>query len=327
MALYASVAGLPKRVIVPVPVLSPRLSSLWVGLVTPIPTDLARPLIDSLVNEVVVHDHSIDDVVPHQPIGCREAIELALQRVGELEVSRWTDAELYGRSPADPIPTDPDWAGATVLVDRKVVHTAASPDAVYAVISGLGGTKGWLSGRWLWIIRGWLDLLAGGVGMRRGRRDPTDLRVGDVVDFWRVEALERGKLVRLRAEMKLPGDAWIEWSIERERRRHDADPTRVVPTARTARTRVLVLDRAVPPLHLRSSCVAHRADGVRVGAACRHSTGGGFVAARCGHNMRRSQHHRTPNDGCDCRLDREFDSSGVNDDARRRDNAWTSSSG
>ena len=139
-----------------------------------------------------------------------------MQRVGELEISRWTDAELYGRSPADPIPTDPDWAGATVLVDRKVVRTTASPDAVFAVISGLGGTRGWLTGRWLWIIRGWLDLLTGGVGMRRGRRDSVDLRVGDVVDFWRVEALERGKLVRLRAEMLLPGDAWIEWSIERE---------------------------------------------------------------------------------------------------------------
>lgn len=217
MDLYASIAGLRKRVIIPVPVLSPRLSSLWVGLVTPLPADLARPLIDSLVNEVVVRDHSIDPVVAHQPIGGREAIELALQHVGDLDVStRWTDAELYGRSPADPIPTDPEWAGATVLADRAVVHTTATPAALYRVISGLGGERGWLVGDRLWTVRGWIDLLSGGVGMRRGRRHPTELRVGDVVDFWRVEALEPSQLVRFRAEMRLPGDAWIEWSIASE---------------------------------------------------------------------------------------------------------------
>lgn len=214
MDLYAQVAGLRKRVILPVPVLSPRLSSLWVGLVTPIPADLARPLIDSLVNEVVMRDRAIERVVPHHPIGCREAIDLALQRVGELDVStRWTDAELYGRSPADPIPTDPEWAGATVLVDRQVVETRASEEALYREICMIGGERGWLVGGWLWTIRGWLDLLAGGVGMRRGRRDPVDLRVGDVVDFWRVEALVPSELVRLRAEMRLPGDAWLDWSI------------------------------------------------------------------------------------------------------------------
>ena len=151
MDMYAEVAGLRKRVIVPVPVLSPRLSSLWVGLVTPIPADLARPLIDSLVNEVVVHDHAIDEVVPHHPIGCREAIELALRRVGDVDVStRWTDAELYGRTPADPMPTDPDWAGATVLSDRQVVHTNATPDALFREVCALGGDRGWLVGNWLW---------------------------------------------------------------------------------------------------------------------------------------------------------------------------------
>jgi uncharacterized protein YbjT (DUF2867 family) len=219
MDLYASVAGLRKRIIVRVPVLTPRLSSLWVGLVTPLPADLARPLVDSLVNEVVVRDNAIDDVVDHQPIGCRESIELALRRVGELDVStRWTDAELFGRSPADPMPNDPDWSGATVLVDRQVIETTAEPAALYRVISALGGEQGWLVGGWLWTIRGWLDLLVGGVGMRRGRRHPTELRVGDVAGFWRVEALEPAKLVRLRAEMRLPGDAWIEWTIAPEAR-------------------------------------------------------------------------------------------------------------
>jgi uncharacterized protein YbjT (DUF2867 family) len=214
MNTYALVAGLRKRVIVPVPVLSPRLSSLWVGLVTPIPANLARPLIDSLVNEVVVHDDAIEAVVPHHPVGCRDAIELALRRVGELDVStRWTDAELYGRTPADPLPTDPSWAGATVLVDRQVLHTTATPDALYHEVCALGGERGWLVGERLWEARGWMDRIVGGVGMRRGRRHPTELRVGDVIDFWRVEALEPAHLVRLRAEMRLPGDAWLEWSI------------------------------------------------------------------------------------------------------------------
>ncbi len=214
MDLYASVAGLRRRVILPVPVLSPRLSSLWVGLVTPLPAELARPLVDSLVNEVVVHDHSIDEVVAHRPIGCREAMELALRRVGDLEVStRWTDAELYGRTPADPIPTDPGWAGARILADVQRVATPAPPERLFAEVCALGGDRGWLVGRSLWVLRGALDRLTGGVGLRRGRRDPRELRVGDVVDFWRVEALEAPSLLRLRAEMRLPGDAWLEWRI------------------------------------------------------------------------------------------------------------------
>jgi hypothetical protein len=195
-------------------VLSPRLSSLWVGLVTPIPADLARPLIDSLVNEVVVHDHAIEKVFRHDPIGCREAIELALRRIGNVDVAtRWTDAELYGRTPADPMPTDPEWAGATVLRDEQTVVTDATPAALYREVCALGGERGWLVGNWLWGVRGALDRAVGGIGMRRGRRHPTELRVGDVVDFWRVEALKPPRLLRLRAEMRLPGDAWLEWSI------------------------------------------------------------------------------------------------------------------
>jgi uncharacterized protein YbjT (DUF2867 family) len=221
MDMYAHAAGLRRRVILPVPVLSPRLSSLWVGLVTPIPAELARPLIDSLVNEVVVHDRAIDDVVPRAPIGCREAIELALGRSGEVDVpTRFTDAEMSGRTPADPMPTDPEWARATVLADRQVVETAATPDALFREVCSLGGERGWLVGNSLWALRGWLDRGVGGVGLRRGRRHPTDLQVGDVVDFWRVEAIEPTSLLRLRAEMRLPGDAWLEWSIVREPNRN-----------------------------------------------------------------------------------------------------------
>jgi uncharacterized protein YbjT (DUF2867 family) len=217
MDVYADVAQLRRRIIVPVPVLSPRLSSLWVGLVTPIPCSLARPLIDSLVNEVVVFDDSIERVVPRERMKCRDAIELALQRVQDFDVpGSWTDAELFGRTPADPIPTDPDWSGATVFADRQEVLTDAPAEALYRQVSALGGKRGWLVRDWLWAVRGWLDLLVGGIGVRRGRRHPTALRIGDVVDFWRVEALEPNRLVRLRAEMRLPGDAWLEWRFDPE---------------------------------------------------------------------------------------------------------------
>lgn len=154
------------------PVLSPGLLSLWVGLVTPIPADLARPLIDSLV----VSDHAIDEVVARQPIGCREAIELALRRVGALDVSaRWTDAELYGRTPADPIPTDPDWAGATIFGDRQVVHTNATPEALFGEVCGLMAAGAGSSARGCGPRAvGWIAWWS--VGMRRGRRHPIDLR-------------------------------------------------------------------------------------------------------------------------------------------------------
>lgn len=214
MDLYAEEAGLRRRIIIPVPVLSPRLSSLWVGLVTPVPANLARPLIDSLVNEVVVRDDTIRSIVPFTPIDARESIRRALTRVRDLDVStRWTDAELFGRTPAEPMPNDPSWAGGVVFSDHQRVEAEVDPDALFAEVTRLGGERGWLVGNWLWSIRGVLDLLFGGVGMRRGRRHPTDLRTGDVVDFWRVEAVEPGRLLRLRAEMRLPGEAWLEWEI------------------------------------------------------------------------------------------------------------------
>ncbi len=261
MVEYAQVAGLRRRVIVPVPVLSPRLSSLWVGLVTPIPADLARPLIDSLVNEVVVHDRAIENVVPHHPIGCREAIELALGRRGEFEEREWT--------PADSVATDPEWAGATMLSDCQVVRTSATPEALYREVCALGGDRGWLVGDWLWTLRGLMDRVVGGVGMRRGRRHPTDLRVGDVVDFWRVEALEAPRLLRLRAEMRLPGDAWLEWSIEPGATESGATLVqRAVFRPRGLFGRgVLVRGRAVSPVHLRAAGPAHRLARLGRGAA------------------------------------------------------------
>ena len=208
MDLYGEVAGLRRRRTVSVPVLSPRLSSLWIGLVTPVPPRLARPLVDSLVNEVVVHDRSIDAIVPLEAIGVRDAIAAALRRVGDLEVTGSGD-----RSPADPIPSDPQWSGGTILADERAVESRASPAALYREVCTLGGARGWLVGNLLWMVRGAIDRLVGGPGLRRGRRHPTELAVGDEVDCWRVETLAPGRLVRLRAEMRLPGDAWLEWEI------------------------------------------------------------------------------------------------------------------
>ncbi|MBK9180404.1 MAG: SDR family oxidoreductase [Acidimicrobiales bacterium] len=214
MEVYAEVSGLRRRLVVPVPVLSPRLSSLWVGLVTPLPADLARPLVDSLVNEVLVHDPAITRLLPRRLLGFREAVSLALARTRSLEVSTsWAGAELPGRDPADPLPTDPGWSGGTVLDDVRSVRSTARPHALYRVVTGVGGDRGWYVADWLWWIRGLVDRILGGPGMRRGRRHPDDLRVGDPVDFWRVEALVPDRLVRLRAEMKVPGSAWLEWTI------------------------------------------------------------------------------------------------------------------
>lgn len=217
MNIYAHEAGLRKRWLIPVPVLTPSLSSHWVGLVTPLPRSLARPLVDSLINEVVAHDDVISSLIPGRSLTYRESVVEALGRLRRGTVdSTWSSAELGGRRPADPMPTDPDWSGGTVLADRRDQHIDAPPDVVYTVLNAIGGARGWYWGDRLWAIRGFIDQLVGGVGMRRGRRHPTVMHVGDPVDFWRVEALEPFALVRLHAEMKLPGEAWLEWRIEPE---------------------------------------------------------------------------------------------------------------
>lgn len=226
MHTYAEVAGLRRRIILPVPVLTPGLSSLWIGLVTPLPTGLARPLVDSLVNEVVVRDDSIRDLVPRTTIPFRESLRLALMRIQDLNVATtWASAGGAQRSnapsptgqlsgPEDPKPEDPHWAGGTVMTDERRVRSSAPPEAVFAAVSRIGGTQGYHSAKLLWEIRGVLDKLIGGIGLRRGRRHPYELAMGEVVDFWRVEAIERPNLLRLRAEMKVPGAAWLEFRID-----------------------------------------------------------------------------------------------------------------
>jgi uncharacterized protein YbjT (DUF2867 family) len=215
MAVYAEVAGLPRRLVVSVPVLTPELSSRWVGLVTPLPSSLARPLVESLINEVVVTRPQPETAAGPPPLTFRESVSLALEGSVDLQVAtRWSDAGLPGRSPAQPLPTDPDWAGGSVLVDEQSAPSPAPAEAVYARVTGIGGERGWYVTPLLWSLRGGIDKLIGGVGMRRGRRHPDQLGVGDALDFWRVEAVEAPRLVRLRAEMRLPGDAWLEWHIE-----------------------------------------------------------------------------------------------------------------
>jgi uncharacterized protein YbjT (DUF2867 family) len=214
MNVYAEVAGLRRRVIVSVPVLTPRLSSHWINLVTPLPMDLVRPLVDGLMNDVVVRDPAIREVVPLEPMGLREALADALERVQGLDVpTRWTGAGGRDRGPAEPAPFDPGWSGGTLLSDDRTLRSDASPEQVMRVLQGIGGTRGWLAADRLWALRGLLDKAVGGVGMRRGRRHPDELAVGETLDFWRVETLEPGRLLRLRAEMKMPGTAWLEWAV------------------------------------------------------------------------------------------------------------------
>lgn len=214
MRLYAEVAGLPRRLVLPVPVLSPRLSSLWVGLVTPLPASIARPLVEGLENEVVVRDRPVSAALPHEPIPVRQAVAEALRRVEHLDVATWWGSAQSGAgTPADPAPTDPDWSGGTLLRDRRKVETTAAPAAVFAAVTGVGGQRGWYAADWLWEVRGLLDRAVGGIGLRRGRRHPDELRVGDALDFWRVDAFEPDRLLRLRAEMRLPGQAWLEWRV------------------------------------------------------------------------------------------------------------------
>ncbi|RZV48311.1 MAG: SDR family oxidoreductase [Acidimicrobiales bacterium] len=213
MDRYADRAGLRRRLIIPVPLLTPRLSSHWVNLVTPLPYGLARPLVDSLINDVVVHpERDIRRLIDHDPYTLDGAIERALAVVDDLEIkTSWMDSS---DAPASPMPQDPDWAGGTMFQNiQQVSTTNASVEEVFAVVAGIGGDRGWFVANQLWALRGLLDKLIGGVGMRRGRRHPDNLRVGDALDFFRVEALEQPHLLRLRAEMKVPGEAWLEWRI------------------------------------------------------------------------------------------------------------------
>ncbi len=213
MQVYAEEAGLRRRIILPVPMLSPGLSSLWVGLVTPLPSGIASQLIDSLIVDVVVSGDAAATLFPDiEPVSYRHAVRRALRRLEDAAVpTRWSDA---GAFPADPLPGDPEWAGGTVFDERREVASPAPPGDMYWAVARIGGSVGYYVMNWAWALRGLLDQLVGGPGLRRGRRHPTDLRPGESLDFWRVVDVEPGRCLELQAEMRVPGKAWLRFEIE-----------------------------------------------------------------------------------------------------------------
>jgi uncharacterized protein YbjT (DUF2867 family) len=211
---YARARGL-KRYLIPVPVLTPRLSSYWVHWMTPVPASITRPLVEGLRNEVVVIDDSAASLFPDvQPIDFQTAVDRALENLDASQVeTRWTDA-LVSSMGAESAVELIDREGMISEIRRVLVD--AAPEQVFATVASLGGDRGWLYMNWAWRLRGWIDRLLGGVGLRRGRRHPTQVRVGDAIDFWRVEMVKPDQLLLLRAEMKLPGKAWLEYRIDQE---------------------------------------------------------------------------------------------------------------
>lgn len=239
MRIMAEERGLRPRLVIPVPVLTPRLSSLWIHLVTPISHRIARPLAEGLRNRVVCRDDAAQRLLPQPLLGVRQAIRAALDQVAHDQVeTTW--------SLAGPIPGDPDWAGGTVFTDRRSLAIEAPPEVVYRAVCRIGGGHGYYAADWLWRLRGITDRLLGGPGLRRGRRDPERVGYGEPLDFWRVVGVERNRRLSLRAEMKLPGEALLEFSVEPE-----AGGSRLVQVARFQPRGLLGLAYwyAVLPLH------------------------------------------------------------------------------
>jgi uncharacterized protein YbjT (DUF2867 family) len=220
MTLYAHVRGLPRRVFV-LPVVTPRLVAVWAALMTPIPFRIAGPLLQGMLRPVVADTRRAEACFPHiQPLAYSRAVELALERVQEGRVeTRWSGA--LGTGPTRQL-IDREGMMSEVRTRRVRAH----PDRIHEVVTGLGGDRGWLVWDRVWWIRGAMDRILGGPGLRRGRRHPHDLLAGEAVDFWRVERVERPSLLRLRAEMKVPGRAWLQWEIVAE-----GDGARLVQTA------------------------------------------------------------------------------------------------
>jgi uncharacterized protein YbjT (DUF2867 family) len=260
MRITAQELGLRRRLVIPVPVLTPRLSSLWIHLVTPLSHRIARPLAEGLRNRVVCRDDAAVRLMPQALLSARDAIRLALRQHERREVETvWSDA--------GPMPGDPDWAGGTVFVDRREVAIDAAPDKVYRVLTRMGGRNGWYAVDWLWRLRGGLDHLLGGPGLRRGRRDPERLAYGDALDFWRVATVEADRRLVLRAEMRLPGDATLEFLIEAS-----AAPgtSRLVQTARFRPRGLLGLAYWYAMLPLHAVVFQRMLAGIRGAAERRH---------------------------------------------------------
>jgi uncharacterized protein YbjT (DUF2867 family) len=212
MREYGRQRGL-RRPMLPVPVLTPWLSSLWLGLVSPVYAGVGRELIEGVRNETVVREDRALRDLPVRPRGIADVIARELRNEDlELAATRWSDALSSQRDPRD-------WGGAKFgsrRVDSRAVRVSVGPEAAFRPIARIGGATGWYYGNRLWQLRGLLDLAAGGPGLRRGRRDPEQVAPGDTLDFWRVEAVEPGRLLRLRADMRLPGRAWLQFEVSAE---------------------------------------------------------------------------------------------------------------
>ncbi|NOY12878.1 MAG: SDR family oxidoreductase [Deltaproteobacteria bacterium] len=214
MEIYAEEAGLRKRWIIPLPFLTPRLSSYGIHLLTPIPAALARPLTEGLKNPVICHDNRITELLPQDLFDCRRAIRLALEKMKQQQVeSSWSDS--------GPIPPaewshygDPDWAGGKIFTDARRITVDARPEQIWPALASIGGEVGWYYANWLWKLRGMIDRAFGGVGLSRGRRDSQTIYLGDALDFWRVADVEQPKRLLLNAEMKLPGEAVLYFRLK-----------------------------------------------------------------------------------------------------------------
>lgn len=244
MNLMTDAIGLPRRIICPVPVLTPRLSSRWIGLVTPVTSKIARPLAEGLKNPTVCRNDLAQRLMPGTLLNVRDAVDAALGKLsaGDIE-TRW--------STAGELPGDPSWSGGTVFQDQRRMSIDATSQKTFKAVCRIGGQHGYWGADWLWQIRGWMDQLIGGPGLRRGRRHPERLGFGEAIDFWRVSGYEPNRLLRLHAEMWLPGDAELEFTIKPSEETAGAGTCELVQTARFRPRGLLGLAYwyAVWPLH------------------------------------------------------------------------------
>ena len=211
--IYAEEAGLRKRIIIPVPVLTPTLSALWIHLISPVPKSIALPLTEGLTSEAVCQENRIKEIIPRKLMTCREAIRLAIDRLQQQKVDTcWMDAGTL-LEPEWAHCGDAEWAGGTLMECGYRATLKATAADVWESVRRVGGKTGWYCGDYLWRLRGILDRLVGGVGLRRGRRHPTDIGVGDALDFWRVLEVDQSDRLLLVAEMKTPGEALLEFKM------------------------------------------------------------------------------------------------------------------
>ncbi len=207
MRLMSDAIGLARRIVIPIPLLTPRLSSRWIGLVTPVTSKIARPLAEGLKNRTVCRNDQAQRLMPGPLFTADQAVQAAVGKlkIGEIE-TRWSNA--------GELPGDPSWSGGTVFHDRREMLIDASPHAAFRAACRIGGDHGYWGADWLWQIRGWMDQMIGGPGLRRGRRHPERTAYGEAIDFWRVSGWQRDQLLQLHAEMWLPGDAELQFKIE-----------------------------------------------------------------------------------------------------------------